>query len=98
MLILTACPFKCQTYTIKWVPGAQIKKKQPLSDDVDIRDVLPSIFLREYLTEKKKKKKRISVRVRVHDWHNDGVFIKATKSLKIVVLTCYLSHSPKIHR
>ena len=36
--------------------------------------------------------------VRVHDWHNDGVFIKATKSLKIVVLTCYLSHSPKIHR
>ena len=36
--------------------------------------------------------------VRVHDWHNDGVFIKATKSFKIVVLTCYLSHSPKIHR
>ena len=36
--------------------------------------------------------------IRVHDWHNDGVFIKATKSLKIVVLTCYLSHSPKIHR
>ena len=36
--------------------------------------------------------------LRVHDWHNDGVFIKATKSLKIVVLTCYLSHSPKIHR
>ena len=55
MLILTACPFKCQTYTIKWVPGAQIKKKQPLSDDVDIRDVLPSICLREYLTERKKK-------------------------------------------
>ena len=37
-------------------------------------------------------------KLRVHDWHNDGVFIKATKSLKIVVLTCYLSHSPKIHR
>ena len=31
----------------------------------------------------------------MHDWHNDGVFIKATKSLKIVVLTCYLSHSLK---
>ena len=29
---------------------------------------------------------------------NDGVFIKATKSLKIVVLTCFLSHSPKIHK
>ena len=25
-------------------------------------------------------------------------FIKATKSLKIVVLTCYLAHLPKIHR
>ena len=30
MVILTVCPFKCQTYTIKWVPRAQVKKKQPL--------------------------------------------------------------------
>jgi len=36
--------------------------------------------------------------LQVHDCHNDGVFNKATKSLKMVVLTCYLSHLPKIHR
>ena len=33
----------------------------------------------------------------MHDWHNDGFLLKL-KIFKIVVLTCYLSHSPKIHR
>ena len=34
---------------------------------MDIRDVLPSIFLREYLTEKKKKKKKKKKRISVLD-------------------------------
>ena len=33
----------------------------------------------------------------MHDWHNDGFLLKL-KIFKIVVLTSYLSHSPKIHR